>query len=646
MMTSMMASMMALIKSAFLAPIFLSFLATLPIVVLLYLLKLRRTEVIVPSTMLWNKSLQDLTANAPFQRLRRNLLLLLQLLILLLLALALARPFIRALGMQGTRLCVFVDCSASMQTAEKGVARLELAKTKTREMVERLRSGDKMMLVRFSDRAEVLCEFTDDKFRLRSSIDSLQATDTPTKIRDAMSVARSLKRGGSGATTDRLSPGSMGESPDFSVVVVSDGKISDLDEIGASDLDITFLAVGETVNNAGIVAFSEREPSDGTGQRQSFVLVHNEDDQPLESTLSLYFNDQLLSVEEVKVPPKSDGEVLFAHGDLGEGILRAVLDHEDSLLVDNTAGLALRPPAFLNVLLVSKAESVSAFYLKRALMLETRVKLSAVAPESYSDTTGFDLVIFDNFAPPTLPHGNLVFINVTPPIEGVASQGVIENPTIISKDSEHPVMRFLNPATVGITRAQRMSLPAGARALISTEGAPLLADLSRGEQQILLLTFDLAESNWPWQLSFPLFMQNIVSWTPHSGTEEEKSIATGSAITLLPIPGTDVATVTRPDNATERIDLDPVRPTSYGRTDRAGTYAIALGEKTERYTVNLLSPIESAISPAIGLSLGREEVKAVHGTIEQNRELWNWFLLAGVVLLCIEWWIYCRRAWI
>ena len=633
------------LKSIFLAPVFLAFLGTLPVVVLLYLLKLRRTEVVVPSTMLWRKSLQDLTANAPFQRLRKNLLLLLQLLILLLLALALARPFVRAWGTQGNRLCVFIDCSASMQTMEKGTSRMDLAKTKTREMVERLRGGDKMMLVRFSDRAEVLCEFTDDKYRLRNAIDSLRATDSATKIRDAMLVARSLKRGGSGATTDRLSPGSMGEAPDFNVVVVSDGKIADLDDIGANDLAITFLAVGETPKNAGIVAFSEREPADGKGQRQSFVLVHNEDDQPLESTLSLYFNDQLLSVEEVKVPPKGDGEVLFAHDDLGEGILRAVLDQEDALSVDNNAYLSLRPPTFLNVLLVSKTESVSAFYLKRALMLEKRVKLSAIAPESFSGTAGFDLVLFDNFAPPTLPPGNLVFINVVPPIEGMTLQGTLENPRIISKDSEHPVMRFLNPATVGIGRSQRMALPKGARVLLSAEEAPLVADISRGDQQILLITFDLADSNWPWQLSFPLFMQNIVSWAPHTGTEEEKSIATGSAITLLPIPGMDTATVTRPDKSTEKITLDPSRPTAYGRTDQAGTYTVTRGEMMEKYAVNLASLNESAITPAIGLQLGREEVKAVHGRIEQNRELWHWFVLAGLLFLGIEWWIYCRRAW-
>jgi hypothetical protein len=76
------------LTGAFLAPAFLGFLALIPVIVLLYLLKLRRTEIVIPSTYLWIKSLQDLTANAPFQRLRKNLLLLLQIIAVLLLAIA------------------------------------------------------------------------------------------------------------------------------------------------------------------------------------------------------------------------------------------------------------------------------------------------------------------------------------------------------------------------------------------------------------------------------------------------------------------------------------------------------------------------------------------------------------------------------
>ena len=64
-----------------LAPLALLGLLFVPVVIAMYLLKLRRDEAVVPSTLLWQRLVADVEANAPWQKLRRSLLLLLQLLL-------------------------------------------------------------------------------------------------------------------------------------------------------------------------------------------------------------------------------------------------------------------------------------------------------------------------------------------------------------------------------------------------------------------------------------------------------------------------------------------------------------------------------------------------------------------------------------
>ena len=78
----------------FTTPLALLGLLFVPAVVAMYLLKLRRSETIVPSTLLWQRLVADVEANAPWQRLRRSLLFLLQLLLVVVLVLLAARPFL------------------------------------------------------------------------------------------------------------------------------------------------------------------------------------------------------------------------------------------------------------------------------------------------------------------------------------------------------------------------------------------------------------------------------------------------------------------------------------------------------------------------------------------------------------------------
>src|SRR5688572_27104996 len=112
-----------------------------PSLLILYFLKLRRREQTVPSTLLWRKAIQDLQVNAPFQKLRRNLLLLLQMLLLLLLTLALARPVTKYTQVAGKTTVLLIDRSASMSASDpelKGKTRLDEAKARAKALVSTL----------------------------------------------------------------------------------------------------------------------------------------------------------------------------------------------------------------------------------------------------------------------------------------------------------------------------------------------------------------------------------------------------------------------------------------------------------------------------------------------------------------------------
>src|SRR2546421_8845136 len=100
---------------SFFNPLYL--LAAIPIaglIVLMYILKLRRRDVVVSSTFLWRQVIRDVQANAPFQKLRKNLLLFLQLLAIALIILAMSRAFWQGKGIGRRSVGLAVDTSASM----------------------------------------------------------------------------------------------------------------------------------------------------------------------------------------------------------------------------------------------------------------------------------------------------------------------------------------------------------------------------------------------------------------------------------------------------------------------------------------------------------------------------------------------------
>src|SRR5512143_849142 len=174
---------------SFLTPLALALGALAVPVVLLYMLRLRRREVEVSSTLLWRQILRDREANAPWQRLRRNLLLFLQLLILAALVFALARPFIAVPTVTSGRIALLIDASASMNATDIEPNRFEAAKQQAASIVDTLNPGDTASVIRVAEGPEVVANYTNDQNILRSAISRIQPSQAGADWNAALTLA-------------------------------------------------------------------------------------------------------------------------------------------------------------------------------------------------------------------------------------------------------------------------------------------------------------------------------------------------------------------------------------------------------------------------------------------------------------------------
>ena len=162
--------------SGLLAPFALAGLVALPVIVAFYMLRLRRRDVPVGSTFLWQQLVRDIEANAPWQRLRFSWLLLLQLLIAALVVIAAARPFATVHSELAANVVLVIDTSASMGATDAAGPRIEAARAAARTVIGRLPEGGRVTVVAADDSAHVLASETRDRSTALAAIAGVQST--------------------------------------------------------------------------------------------------------------------------------------------------------------------------------------------------------------------------------------------------------------------------------------------------------------------------------------------------------------------------------------------------------------------------------------------------------------------------------------
>lgn len=613
--------------------------ALLPGIVVLYMLKLKRQRVQVPSTLLWRRAVQDMVANAPFQKLRNNLLMWLQLLALALLILAFMRPVLEMAMGRGERVVFVIDHSASMQSVEAdGETRLESAKREALRVVEGMSASDEGIVVAVGQRTNVVQTLTSDRAALRAAIQGIQPTDERGSFDEAGAILLGL-------TTQSI------DNTDIVVrlardstrtLVFSDGAVEHADAL-AEVPNIEFVRVGETRDNVGISALDVREAfSNNLFERQVFASITNASEEERRVFAELRLGNEVIDFRAVEVPGGSTQGVVFRTGDDAGGVAIVAIDGDDALALDNEARVVLAPQSQIDVLIVSRGNP----FLEQVFLIDPRVSVSVIRPTDYRPDDEFDLVVFEDAVVAELPAGNFLFVNSVPPVDGFREAGPrVRNPRVVDWNRLHPLSRFADFEQLRIADALDLEVPSLAVPIVESIEGPLVAFYEGDSRRIVTVAFDILRSDWPLQASFPIFISNLVDMQGRGGVGVYRpAYATGESIAITPARDASSAVVTTPSGERIRFSFEGVSTAYLTQTSEAGIYRVEFDTgRAFDLAVNLLSENESNIAPREELQVGAQSIIASTDGARRNREAWHWFVLAALGVLLVEWAVYCKR---
>lgn len=650
----------------FLNPAAFYLLGTIPIVVALHFLKLRRRVYRVSSILLWRAAAEDRQANVPLQRLQHILLPLLQVLFLVLLTLSVARPAVRRAGFMHGKAILIVDTSASMQSNEMGEYRLELAKQAALALLQQVSaSGGMMVLVTHAAETHIQQAFTTDTAQLRRAIETIAPTAAVGSPRSVFDAATHYA-----------------DSPQDKVFFISD-NFHTLPDIS---LPLHTISVGGAAENIGIVQFSVALAETPRGKVYTVLAtIQNFTDTDSEITVSLALaaplkngviangddglrrkslfaqetlTERLANFDDklVSIPAGGTQSVLFSGDASGlEGqVIRLRLEIADDFPLDNTAAALLLPRPPLRMLLVSDRELPLLTHLLKTH--GEHVTVRQVSTDAYHGSGDTDVTIFDRVSPENVPTGNVIFLN---PRGQLPFGAAVETDTdtdvtrVISEDKTHPLMQGVSLMGLQVRAAARRELPIWGRSLMETEKGSLIWVGTEADRHMLVFEFDaFTPEHSAFALNIPaapLFLYQSLAWfetgaAPIRPLSERlthgtrHAFRTGESLRFA-FPPTARVQVQKPDET-----LVEIKDAVFKQTELTGVYTVFVEDTpVERFTVNLLDAAESTLSAPPSAPIETEQLTSDAPLQPVTQEVWQWPTILAFALLLVEWGVYHQR---
>ncbi|HQU42123.1 MAG: hypothetical protein B7Z73_01955 [Planctomycetia bacterium 21-64-5] len=620
-------------------PAALAWLALAVPIVIFYILKIRLRRVPVSTILFWQQIFEEKQPRSIWQHLRHLLSLLVQLALLALLVFALAEPFFPWEAVDARRLVLVVDNSASMRATDVAPSRFEQARDLARRYIDRLRPHDEMALVAAGTQPRVVCGLAAHKRTLRQALDSIEPTDGPTRVAEAVELARRLVSGGENGR----------------VVVLTDGCFDAAAALSeAKDVDLA--AVGSPAANVGITRFQVRRSLLDPIGYEILVEVQNASAGPAECRMELDLDENVVDVVPLALKPGEVWTHVFEKTSAEGGVLKARIEHDDALACDNLAWALLPRRELLPVTLVTDGN----LFLEKVFEANPLVKLTVVKKPPAQITPG-TITVLHRQVPERLPNGPVWAIDPAGPCDRWQVGEKLENPIVTTQDKDSPLMAHVRLDNVLMPEARKLTFSGPTKVLVgAVTGEPLYAYLERAAGNVLVLSVNLDQGDLPLRTAFPIMATNALAWFAGHRGELRESLASG-AIAEVELPAGGASSVTTPA-AKNSLLLAPSgkrRPlpagltkTTIGPLDECGLWQIVRANDDAPPP-----PEKPALELACNLANRQEsDVRTPEALLEKQtpvtvaagfflRPIWFYLIVFAWLLAAVEWYLYQRR-WI
>jgi len=606
----------------FLNPWGFLFALSIPIIVLLYLLKQRYQEVEVSSTYLWEKAIEDMQISSPWQRLKRSLLLILQLAAVVLLTLALARPFFLQEG-TSSEYIIILDCSASMQAEDVKPSRFLLAKREIEGFIDGLLPGQRVTLIAAGYDVEVVASRSGDKSLLKKRLEGIEVTNGQDSMEQALVFAQALAR----------------ELDAAQIRIYSDNAYQ------TSNQDMKNVVFNNGGKNFAVELVSWAQTPDGTVVLSKIANYSGED---AAVTLECLVDGATFDVKEVALPADGKEDVYWSEIPAGARRVEIAILDEDDLAIDNRGWTFMEPQRENRVLLVTERN----VFLEKAVSLRDDVVLEKTAYQHAEGLKGYALYVFDGYVPSKLPDdGNIIIFN-PPPQNGfleLEGEYIPQTASLVSHSRYAHFFDLVNYKEFNIAKAKRISLPEWAEVVLDGGQGPLVMAGEIGAQKVVVFSFDVHHSDIPLKVDFPILIQNVLAWVLPQSSVEESEFYAGQEVFINLLPGARDVHVIAPSGRELPLDRSYSSiPFTYSH--EVGIYTVRQtvqqGDKQEvlesHFTVGVPTHSESDLRVGQVTNEGGQPVDGRKGGSDFVSELWRYFAWAALAVVMLEWWVYQR----